>query len=399
MKQLILASACVFLFISVDAVQAKSNTDRTIDLGLEQYRNSDRDRTADLVEQEVGQLSPDISEVRPLGIDLKYRPGIAGKPLVVDDTARAWGDFGVPFTSARVSHFDTRTIGSSSLAYLSSTYPYSAIGKLTYMNGMYSGYCTASLIRKSIIVTAAHCIQRFGGGNSIYTKFKFIPAAYENTKPFGEWPVIYIVWPGSWSYGTDLNDNGIAFENDLAILVIGKQNNSFIGNKTGSLKYSHNLYSFIKSPLTGDLWISALSTFGYSGLLDQGKIMQRVDGPSYIAAFGDILQMYQGSDSTTGSSGGPWIANFGYQSPKYSSGAGNGNEAVRNVVMGVTSWGAGGGNSPKNNFSSVFGQNSHYPESDYGGYGAGNIGALMYTTCSSMPTGSTRTFKQLGYCD
>ena len=51
-------------------------------------------------------------------------------------------------------------------------YPYRAIGKLTFS----AGYCSASLIRKSVIVTAAHCIQNFGSGSNLFTNFAFHPA-------------------------------------------------------------------------------------------------------------------------------------------------------------------------------------------------------------------------------
>jgi hypothetical protein len=35
--------------------------------------------------------------------------------------------------------------------------------------------------------------------------------------------------------------------------------------------------------------------------------------------------------------------------------------------------------------SSWFGQNAEYPLADYGGHGAGNIGALVNAACSQYP--------------
>ena len=59
-------------------------------------------------------------------------------------------------------------------ARLSTNDPYRAVGKLTFS----AGYCSASLIRRSVIVTAAHCIQNFGSGGNIFSGFRFIPGHY-----------------------------------------------------------------------------------------------------------------------------------------------------------------------------------------------------------------------------
>jgi hypothetical protein len=50
-------------------------------------------------------------------------------------------------------------------------------------------------------------------------------------------------------------------------------------------------------------------------------------------------------------------------------------------------------------YSSQFGQNREFPAADYGGYGAGNIGALLQTLCTAVKPGSGQTYAQLGYCD
>ena len=104
-------------------------------------------------------------------------PGVKGKQ---DDSVapRAFGSFGVPFTSKRVKHAPTSAVGSSSGNYLSATYPYRAIGRLTFRVGNSTALCSASLIRKSVIVTAAHCIQNFGSGSSVFSNWTFTPASY-----------------------------------------------------------------------------------------------------------------------------------------------------------------------------------------------------------------------------
>ena len=63
----------------------------------------------------------------------------------------------------------------------------------------------------------------------------------------------------------------------------------------------------------------------------------------------------------------------------------------------MTSWGANDPNGAKDNYSSRFGTNSVYPSTNYNGYGAGNIGALLNTLCSAQAGGGL-TYAQAGYC-
>jgi hypothetical protein len=184
--------------------------------------------------------------------------------------------------------------------------------------------------------------------------------------------------------------------NDLAVIILNKNaGGQFVGDITGRLTYGWNNYSFVSSPKTGNLPVAAVSSLGYPGLLDGGRLMQRTDGPSYLTSLGSALQIYQGSDFTGGSSGGPWVVNLGFN-PGRTGGAVAGSAAVRNVVVGVTSWGASDPNAPKDNWSSRFSQNPQYPLGAYGTYGAGNIGSLLNSVCKLKPSGSASTFEQLG---
>jgi hypothetical protein len=125
--------------------------------------------------------------------------------------------------------------------------------------------------------------------------------------------------------------------------------------------------------------------------------MQRADGPTYTTTVAGAGQLWQGSNFTGGSSGGPWIVNFRSANPALSGGAVIGTAASM-VVVGVTSWGSADPNAPKDNYSSQFRQNSRYPGAAYGTYGAGNIGSLLNTLCNAPAQGS-QTYAQLGYCD
>lgn len=68
---------------------------------------------------------------------------------------RAFGSFGIRYSSTPVSVGSSLST-SDNPNYLVTTSPYGTVGKLTSS----AGHCTASLIRRSVLVTAAHCIQR-----------------------------------------------------------------------------------------------------------------------------------------------------------------------------------------------------------------------------------------------
>lgn len=341
-------------------------------------------------------LPPDTSMVEPDSSHQATKQGASTHK----NTSRALGAFAVPFTSKRVSAATSTAIAASSNAYLSSTFPYSAVGKLSFQAYGADTFCSASVILKGVIVTAAHCMQDYGAGSERFGSYVFRPSSYQGSSPYGEWIPIASLWPNTWSKGNDIGE-GSAVDNDLAVMILAKNaSGQFVSDVVGGhLNYGWNNYSFFKGKKTGNLWTAAVTTLGYPGLLDNGEIMQRSDGPAYLATLNEAHQIYQGSNFTGGSSGGPWVVNFGYENSQFSAGAGPGQNARANVVIGVTSWGTSDPNKPKDNFSSQFTQNKRYPKADYGGFGAGNIAALLNNICSKKPAGSTQTFKQLGYCD
>ena len=324
-------------------------------------------------------------------------------PVSFDDySAMAYGTFGIPYTTTRVQDGVRSADGTTNSSRLSTTYPYRTIGKLTFSEG----YCSASLIRRSVIVTAAHCIQDFGSGTTIFQNFQFRPGHYgaagataAQKAPHGTWSSSKIVRPDSWANGTDIGC-GAARDNDLAVIALSKKNGQFIGDIVGRMSYGWNNLTFVTSPKTGNLHTAAVSTLGYPFLMDSGAIMQRTDGPTYtttVSCTGNTTrQLWQGSNFTGGSSGGPWVVNFSSRNAVLAGGAVVGRESAVTVI-GVTSWGASDPNTPKDNYSSQFSQNSRYPNPSYGVYGAGNIGSLLNTLCSSPAPGGG-TYASAGYC-
>jgi hypothetical protein len=345
--------------------------------------------------------SPDTSRVMP---DTKAGPDLPGAMtkdgIIVGAAPRAFGSFGIPYATSRVQDGTRSAAGTSNANRLSTTYPYRTIGKLTFS----AGYCSASLVRRSVIVTAAHCVQNFASGNNLFSNFQFRPGHYAaagataaQIAPHGTWNWAALVRPGSWADGTDIG-TGSARDNDLAVIALGKNAaGQFIGDITGYMSYGWNNYSFVTSPKTGNLHTAAVSTLGYPFLMDGGAIMQRTDGPAYTTSLGGAGQLWQGSNFTGGSSGGPWVVNFKSRTAALAGGAAEGSASVI-AVIGVTSWGAADPNAPKDNWASQFRQNTRYPNGSYGVYGAGNIGSLLNTLCSAAAPGGG-TFASQGYCN
>jgi V8-like Glu-specific endopeptidase len=315
---------------------------------------------------------------------------------------RANGSHGIPYTSTRVQGGTSRYSSSVGANYLSTTYPYRAVGLITFNVGSDTNICTGTLIRRGIVLTAAHCIQEFGGGTARYANWDFTPgnwspagATATQAAPYGTWQWQAIEVPASWTNGTDTGD-GTAVNNDVALIAL-KRNTAgqHAGQIVGTIDYATGNYGFVRSPITGNLWVAMVTTLGYPGLLDSGERMQRTDSPTYLTTVDGALQMTQGSDFTGGASGGPWIVNFWSVLPVRTGGAVIGANSNRRVI-GVTSWGAAGANVPKDNYASRLGQNAEFPLASYGTYGAGNIGALMNRLCSRATTGGT--YASLGYC-
>jgi len=343
---------------------------------------------------------PDTSAVMPSTTRSPNPGGAMFKGgMVQDDTARAFGSFGIPYTTTRVQDGNTSAGGTTAANRLSTTYPYRTTGKLTFS----AGYCSATLIRRGVIVTAAHCIQRFGSGSAMFSGFQFRPGHYgaagataAQIAPYGTWNWAALVRPASWSDGTDVG-TGAARDNDLAVIALAKQGRSFAGDVAGYLGYGWNNYSFVTSAKTGNQNTGAVSTLGYPGLMDSGAIMQRTDGPTYTTTLGGAGQLWQGSNLTGGSSGGAWVVNLQSRAATLTGGAVVGTASLV-AVIGVTSWGSADPNAAKDNWSSQFRQNTRYPNATYGVYGAGNIAALLNTLCATAAPGGG-TFASQGYCD
>ena len=177
-------------------------------------------------------LAPDTSAVTADAEPGPHAHGARTLDTIVN-SPKAFGSFGIPYTTTRVQ--EGKGNGDTGPSRLSATYPYRTIGKLT----LSGGYCSASLIRRSVIVTAAHCIQPFGSGSSTFSNWQFKPGHYGATgataaqiAPYGIWNWLSLVRPATWAIGTDVG-SGAARDNDLAVFALAKNaQGQFIGDIT-----------------------------------------------------------------------------------------------------------------------------------------------------------------------
>ena len=250
-------------------------------------------------------------------------PGAASDAIggANDPIIQEYGTSDHPFTTSRVD-LSSNTI--------SKLYPYRAAGKLYFKIGPDSFVCSASLIQRGLIVTAAHCVANFGQ-QQFYSNWKYVPALSGATAPYGTWNVRNAFVMTSYYDGTDVcTAPGVVCTNDVAVLVVKQQNGVYPGTSTGYLGYGWDGYGFSSG---GTALINQL---GYPVSHDSGKKMQRTDSQGFVSV--DVDNTVWGSRQTGGSSGGPEVVNLG-RAPVLSGGVGFGTDSDYNIVVGVTSWG------------------------------------------------------------
>jgi V8-like Glu-specific endopeptidase len=218
--------------------------------------------------------------------------------------------------------------------------PYKAAGKLFFTEpGVGDFQCSASIIKQRVIVTAAHCLFD-PVAKSFFANWVFIPAydgglsnpAGSQTspqRPFGSWVAQFVIVSATWSNtGGALPNNG-----DFGLIVL--QDQSFSGGAPVTVRTKVGA-SF--TAVLSNLANTHVTMLGYPCNFDSCNIMQRNDSSDHrvgSTATGNNAFEY-GSDLAGGSSGGPWVQNFGDPLSAAPNGLRN---LTRNAVVGVTSYG------------------------------------------------------------
>ncbi|MEH1783856.1 MAG: trypsin-like serine protease [Nostoc sp.] len=226
-----------------------------------------------------------------------------------------------PFTTAR----NPQTTG----------YPYSPSGKLFFNIGNSSYVCSASAIQRGVIVTAAHCVANFGA-KQFYSNWQFVPAYNNGNAPYGVWTANKAIVLTSYYNGTDrCSQKGVVCDDDVAVLVMTPKSGFNIGDYTGWYGFGYGGFGFT-SFLNNTS--AQLTQIGYPVSLDNGVIQERNESLAYTNSNGSYQQLI-GSLMTGGSSGGPWLLNYGVNPNVYSPNTLGRNYTANPVVTGVTSWG------------------------------------------------------------
>jgi V8-like Glu-specific endopeptidase len=209
------------------------------------------------------------------------------------------------------------------------TIPYRTTGKIFFTEpGVGDFQCSGSVIAKRIVITAAHCVN---SGHGFFTNWVFIPG-YDGGKPlpaqrpYGTWTWSSATVPANWL----TTDGALPNDTDFAAIVFADQ---VFSGTTYKLYQKAGRYTFALNHL-GD---TAVTMLGYPCNFDSCNIMQRVDSSDHRLppGFPSSNAREYGADMTGGSSGGPWLENFGNPASAAPSGGYN----TRNAVVAVTSYG------------------------------------------------------------
>jgi V8-like Glu-specific endopeptidase len=202
-------------------------------------------------------------------------------------------------------------------------YPYITTGKLFIsIPNRGTASCTASVIAPRIIVTAGHCVHSGNPSDTnqgFYTNFRFIPAYRDGFAPYGTWDWQSVIVTDSWRTGGGRVPNGA----DYAVIELRDRTTASgsnrIGDITGWLGWQ-----------TQSLSRNHVTMLGFPGNFDNSQKIHQVTAQAFRSTSSNTVEY--GSDMGGGSSGGPWIQNFGV--PADGQGA-----TGTNRIVGVTSYG------------------------------------------------------------
>ncbi len=283
-------------------------------------------------------------------------------------SSQSHGIAGIPFTTRKAS---TATGAHRTIRHM----PYAAAGKLFMDSGSGVFVCSASIIDRGLLVTAAHCVADFGLDFN-YISAWFQPARNKGAIYYGTFSVIDAYVPTVYLDGDDVCDPlsvGIVCENDLAVLVTASNGGEIADVVGGYYGTANNNYGYVTDyPATGRT-AALITQIGYPVALHGGSQMIRTDSLGEHDAYNNV---YIGSDQTSGSSGGPWLVNFG--TPITSRQTTEPEDNLDNRVVATTSWGFND-DTIKLQGASRFGNNTNFPTTS-------NIDALRNAACTDYPS-------------
>ena len=275
----------------------------------------------------LADLSPDLPAAAVTTVagagkppSLAVKPDLENRLFEPDPTAEAGVDSGAvepQNAGSRGAHFSSSRVFPDGAT---TAYPYRTVGKIFFTKpGEGDFICSGAVQRPRVVTTAGHCVHSGNGNpNAYYTNFVFIPSYRAGIAPYGSWTPVFVITTATWINGGGAVPNGA----DYALFQMADLNGRRIGDVTGYLGYA-----------TGKLRPNHAHLLGYPGNLDSGERMHQVTAQSFAADTNGAV--IYGSDMRGGSSGGPWVQNFGVPSAGQTGGV----NAQLNTIIGVTSYG------------------------------------------------------------
>lgn len=108
------------------------------------------------------------------------------------------------FGTAQVAFTGSRVVGGTAIP--AQADPYNKTGKLYMAFGgtTYNYVCSASLIGRSLLLTAAHCVHNYGQGQAGFARrVRFVPAMQNGSQPYGFFESSQFLIPTPYLNGTD----------------------------------------------------------------------------------------------------------------------------------------------------------------------------------------------------
>lgn len=180
------------------------------------------------------------------------------------------------------------------------TYPYSTVGALFWTdpaNGS-NWFCSASVLRLRVIATAGHCVASPATSTTaahFHTNFLFIPGWRNGTAPFGTFTWRWATTTATWFY----SNGSVPNAQDVGLIVMNDRNGYKLGQYTGYLGYWTNQLSY-----------NNVTMLGFPCNLDGCELLEANYAQTF--EFGGNNTYIFGSNFGPGSSGGPYIRDFGW---------------------------------------------------------------------------------------
>jgi V8-like Glu-specific endopeptidase len=199
-------------------------------------------------------------------------------------------------TSSFGAHFTTYRVFPDAAT---TTYPNRTAGKLFFRDPRTGEdfKCSASTLQRRLVVTAGHCVTNAStdpGLRYFYSNFLFVPAYRNGIAPLGVWTPSIVWVTNTWFF----SNGSVPNAQDVGMLVMNDRSGVPIGNVTGWLGWWTNRLSR-----------NHVTMLGYPKNLDSGERMQINHAFTYI--YGGNNTYIYGSAMRGGSSGGPWIQDYG----------------------------------------------------------------------------------------